>query len=135
MMEVLVREQAAVQRDRFASFRLLEQIAEMLERSSPQQAGVVLMEGPAAAGTEVVPVIFADVERAWTPLFLRDSVLKDMPFALEASKDSEEDSGHGSGNEGSGNGNEGGRSKNKAGGSEGSNDGSFGAMDGDAMVE
>jgi hypothetical protein len=42
MMEVLVREQAAAQRDRFASFRLLEWIAEALERSLPWQAGVVL---------------------------------------------------------------------------------------------
>jgi hypothetical protein len=51
-------------------------------------------------------------------LFLSDSDLIDMLFALEASKDSEEDSGcgSGSGNEGSG-----------------SEDRSFGAMDRDAV--
>jgi hypothetical protein len=48
MTEVLVKEQAAAQRDRFASFRLLERIAEALERSSPRQAGVVPTEEPAA---------------------------------------------------------------------------------------
>jgi hypothetical protein len=36
MTEVLVKEQAAAQRDRVASFRLLERIAEALERSSPR---------------------------------------------------------------------------------------------------
>jgi hypothetical protein len=46
MTEVLVKEQVAAQRDRFASFKLLKWISEMLERSSPQQAGVVPMEGP-----------------------------------------------------------------------------------------
>jgi hypothetical protein len=51
------------------------------------------MEGPAAEGTEVVPVVVADVERVQTPLFLRDSDSTDMLFALEANKDSEEDSG------------------------------------------
>jgi hypothetical protein len=116
MTEVLVKEQAAAQRDRFASFRLLERIAEALERSSPRQAGVVPMEGPAAGGTEVVPAVVADVERVQTPLFLMDSDSMDLPFALEASKDSEEESGSGSG-------------------SEGSDDGSFGAMDGDVMIE
>jgi hypothetical protein len=48
----------------------------------------------------------------------------DLPFALEAGKDSEEESGSGSG---SGSGSEG--------SDEESDDGSFGAMDGDAMVE
>jgi hypothetical protein len=86
MTEVLVREQAAAQGDWFASFKLLEQIAEVLERLSPRPAGVIPMEGPAA---EVVPVVVADVERAQTPLFLRDSDSTDMPFALEASKDSD----------------------------------------------
>jgi hypothetical protein len=118
MTEVLVREQVAAQRDHIASFRLLEQIVEALERSSPWQAGVVPMEGPAAEGMEVVPVVVADVEQMRTPLFLRDSDLMDMLFALEANKDSKEDSGRGSGSEGSS-----------------SDDGSFGAMDGDAMVE
>jgi hypothetical protein len=80
--------------------------------------GVVLMEGPVVEGMEVVPVLVADVEQVWTLLFLRDSDLIDMPFALEASKDSKEDLGHSSGSEGSG-----------------SDDRSFGAMDGDAMVE
>jgi hypothetical protein len=116
MTEVLVNEQAAVQRDRFASFRLLEWIAEALERSSPRQAGVVPTEGPAAGGTEVVPAVIADVERVQTPLFLMDSDPMDLPFALEASKDSEEESGSSSG-------------------SEGSDDGSFGAMDEDVMIE
>jgi hypothetical protein len=96
MTEVLVKEQAAAQRDRFVSFRLLEQIAEALERSSPRQVGVVPMEGPAAGGTEVVPAVVADVERVQTPLFLMDSDPMDLPFALEASKDSEEESGSGS---------------------------------------
>jgi hypothetical protein len=120
-MEVLAKEQAAVQRDRLTSFRLLERIAKALERTSPWQAGVVPTEGPVAEGTEIVPVVVADVEWARTPLFLRDSDLTDMPFALEASKDSEEDSGSGSGS--------------KAGGSKGSDDRSFRAMDGDVMVE
>jgi hypothetical protein len=130
MMEVLVREQVAAQRDRFASFRLLEQIAEALERLSPRQAGVVLTEGPVAGGTEVVPVVVADVEWVHTPLFLMDSDPMDLPFALEADKDSEEDSGHGSKNE-----DEGGGNGNKGDGNEDSDGGSFGAMDRDAMVE
>jgi hypothetical protein len=62
MTEVLVKEQAAAQRDRFAAFKLLQRIAEALERSSPRQAGVVPTEGPAAGGTEVVPAVVADVE-------------------------------------------------------------------------
>jgi hypothetical protein len=61
MTEVLVKEQAAAQRDRFASFKLLERIAEALERSSPRQAGVVPTEGPAAVEL---------IRRARTPLFL-----------------------------------------------------------------
>jgi hypothetical protein len=121
MMEVLVKEQVAAQRDWVASFRLLEQIAKALERSSPRQAGVVPMEGPAVGEMEVVSAVVADVEWVQTPSFLRDSDPMDMPFALEASKDSEEDSGSSSGSE--------------ANGSEGSDDRSFGAMDGDAMVE
>jgi hypothetical protein len=118
MMEVLVKEQAAVQKDWFTFFKLLKWITEVLERSLPQQVGVVPTEKPVAEGTEVVPVIVADVEWAWTPLFLRDSDLTDMLFALEASKDSEEDSGSSSGSEASG-----------------SDDGSFRAMDGDTMVK
>jgi hypothetical protein len=121
MTKVLVKEQVAAQRDRSASFKLLERIVEALERSSPRQAGIVPMEGPAAGGTEVVPAVVADVERVYMPLFLMDSDPMDLLFALEADKDSEENSGSGSGSE--------------AGGSEGSDDGSFGAMDGDAMVE
>jgi hypothetical protein len=124
MMEVLVKEQAAAQRDQFTSFKLLEQIAEALERSSPRQAGVVPTEGLAVEGTEAVPV----VEQVRTPLFLMDSDPMDLPFALEADKDSEEDLGHGSRNEGS-------RNENKGSRSEDSDDGSFGAMEGDAMVE
>jgi hypothetical protein len=114
------------QRDRFVSFRLLEWITEALERLSPRQEGVVPTEGPAAEGTEAVPV----VEQGWTPLFLMDSDLMDLLFALEAGKDSEEESGHSSGNR-----NEGNKSENEGSGSEDGNDGSFGAMDGDAMVE
>jgi hypothetical protein len=116
MTKVLVKEQAAAQRDRFASFKLLERIAEALERSSPRQVGAVLTEGPAAGGTEVVPAVVANVERAHMPLFLMDSDPVDLPFALEASKDCEEESGSGNGSEGSG--------------SEGS-----GSEDGDAMME
>jgi hypothetical protein len=93
MTEVLVKEQVAAQRAWFASFKLLEQIMEALERLSPQQAGVVLTEGPVVEGTEVVPVVFGNVERVQTPLFLKDSHSTDMPFALEASKDSNEESG------------------------------------------
>jgi hypothetical protein len=46
MTEVLVKEQVAVQRDQFVSFRLLEWITEVLERSSPQQMALLslLME-------------------------------------------------------------------------------------------
>jgi hypothetical protein len=40
-----VKEQVAVQRDRFASFRLLKWIVEVLERSSSWQAGVVPVRG------------------------------------------------------------------------------------------
>jgi hypothetical protein len=118
MMEVLVREQVVAQRDQFVSFRLLEQIMEALERSLPRQARVVPMEGLAAEEMEVVPVVIADVEWAWTPLFLRDLDPMDMHFALEASKDSDEDLESSSGSEESG-----------------SDDGSFGDMDGDAIVE
>jgi hypothetical protein len=118
MTEVLMKEQVAAQRGRLVSFKLLEWIVEVLERSSPRQAGVIPMEGPAA---EVVPVIVADVEWAQTLLFLMDSDLMDLPFALEASKNSKEESGNCSRSEGSG--------------SEDDDDGSFRAMDGDAMVE
>jgi hypothetical protein len=88
------------------------------------------MEGPAAGGTEVVPVVIADVEWVCTLLFLVDLNPMDLLFALKADKDSERDSGHGSGNEGSRNGN-----KNEGSGSEEGGDRPFGAMDGDAMVE
>jgi hypothetical protein len=136
MMEVLVKEQVAVQRDWLVSFKLLKWIAEALERSSPQQAGVVLTEGPVAGGTEVIPVIIADVEQVCTPLFLMGSDPMDLPFASEANKDSEVDLGHSSRNEGSGNGNERGGDENKGNRSEDkgsrSEDGSF---DGDTMVE
>jgi hypothetical protein len=69
---------------------------------------------------EVIPVVIADVEQVRTPLFLMDSDPPDLPSALEAGKDSEEELGSGSGSEGSDD--------------EGSDDGSFGAMDGDAMI-
>jgi hypothetical protein len=98
MMEVLVKEQAAAQRDRVTSPRLLERIVEALERLSPRRAGVVLTEGPAAQGMEA--------ERVQTPLFLMDSDPVDLPFALVAEKDSEEDSGRSSEHEGIGHGNE-----------------------------
>jgi hypothetical protein len=77
------------------------------------------MEGPAAGGMEVVPV----VKQVQTLLFLMDSDPMELPFALEANKDSDEELGCGSRNEDEG-------SK-----SEDSGDGSFGAMDRDAMVE
>jgi hypothetical protein len=114
MTEVLVKEQVAVQRDRFVSFKLLERIVEALERSSPRRAGVVPTEGPAAGGMEAVPVI----ERVWMPLFLMDSDLVDLPFALEANKDSKEDSGCGSEHEGTGHGNERGGDENEGRGDE-----------------
>jgi hypothetical protein len=120
MTEVLVKEQA-VQRDQFVSFKLLERIVEALEGLSPRQVGVVPMEGLAAGGTDVVPVVIADVEWVRMPLFLMDLDLPDLPFALEAGKDSEEEPGSGSGSKGSDD--------------KGSDDGSFGAMDRDAMVE
>jgi hypothetical protein len=53
-----------------------------------------------------------------TPLFLRDSDLTDMPFALEARKDSKEDLESSSGSKASGSG-----------------DRFFGAMDGDTMIK
>jgi hypothetical protein len=121
MTEVLVKEQAAAQRDRFASFKLLEWIAEALERSSLRQAGVIPTEEPAVGGTEVVPLVVTDVERVRTPLFLMESDSPVLPFASEAGQDSEEESGSGSGSEGSDD--------------EGSDDRSFGAMDGDVMIE
>jgi flagellar motor component MotA len=68
MIEVLVKEQAAVQRDWFVAFRLLKQITEALERSSPWQVEVVLIEGLVAEGTEIVLVVIVDVEWAQTPL-------------------------------------------------------------------
>jgi hypothetical protein len=68
-----------------------------------------------AEGMEVVPVVVADVEGARIPLFLRHSDSMDMLFALEASKDSEEGSGCGSGSEGSRN--EGSGSENQGSGS------------------
>jgi hypothetical protein len=74
MTEVLVKEQAAAQRDRFASFKLLERIAEALERLSPRQAGVVPTEGPVAGGTEVEAgpseAVVELIRWAQTPLFL-----------------------------------------------------------------
>jgi hypothetical protein len=128
MMEVLVKEQAAAQKDCFASFKLLERIAEALERSSPRQVGVVPTERPVVGGMEAVPV----VERVQTPLFLMDSDPMDLPFALEADKDS----GCGSENEGIGHGNERGGDENEGRGNKDkesrSEDGSF---DGNTMVE
>jgi hypothetical protein len=50
--EKAAQEEAAAQRDRFASFKLLERIAEALERSSPRQVGVVPKEGPASKGSD-----------------------------------------------------------------------------------
>jgi hypothetical protein len=41
MTQVLVKEQVVVQRDCFAAFRLLERIAEALERASPRQVEVI----------------------------------------------------------------------------------------------
>jgi hypothetical protein len=118
MMEVLVKERVAAQRDCFVSFKLLEWIVEALERLLPWKAGVVLTEGPVAEGAEVVPLVIGNVEWVWTLLFLRDLDPMDMPFALEASKDSEENAESSS------------RSKDSGG-----DDRSFRAMDGDAMVQ
>jgi hypothetical protein len=74
MTEALVTEQVAAQRDRFAAFKLLERIAEALERTSSRQVGVVPTEGLAAGGTEAeAGPSEAAVEltrRARTPLFL-----------------------------------------------------------------
>jgi hypothetical protein len=119
LMVFMVKKQAEAWEDRQVSFRLLEQIVEMLERSSPRQAGAILTEGPVVGRMEMVPV----VERVWTPLFLTDSDLVDLPFALEDDKDSEEGSGCGSENEGIGHGNERGRDEHD------------GHEDEDAMVE
>jgi hypothetical protein len=124
MMEVLVKEQAAVQRDWFVSFKLLEWIAEALERLSARQAGVVPTEGLAVGRTEA--------ERVRTPLFLMDLDPVDLLFALVTDKDSEEDSGCGSENEGIGPGNTKGRDENKG---CGNTDEESGSEDGDAMVE
>jgi hypothetical protein len=134
MTEVLVREQVVAQRDRFTSFRLLEQIVEALERLSPRQAGVIPTEGPVA---EVVPVIVPDVERAQMPLFLMDSDPMDLPFSLEVDKDSEEDSGCSSENEGSRgrNKNTGSGNKNTGSGNKNAGSRSEDSDDRDAMVE
>jgi hypothetical protein len=91
---------------------------EALERSLPWLVGVVLKERLVVEGMDVVPAVIADVEWVQTLLFLRDLDLTDMLFALEASKDSEEDSESSSRSEASGSG-----------------DRSFGAMDGDTMIE
>jgi hypothetical protein len=106
------------------SFKLLERITEAVERSSPRRAGVILMEGPAARRTEA--------EWVQMPLFLMDLDMVDFPFALEADKDSEEDSGHSSKHEGIGHGNERGGDENKGRGDE---DEESGSKDRDAMVE
>jgi hypothetical protein len=58
---------------------------------------------------EMVPII----EWVRMPLSLTDSDLVDLPFALEANKDSEEDSGHGSKNERCGDKNKGHGNKDK----------------------
>jgi hypothetical protein len=93
------------------------------------------MEGPAVGRTEAVPVI----ERVHTLLLLTDSDLVDLPFALEADKDSEEDSGRGSENEGIGHENTSSRDENKGNGDEndgrGNTDKESRSEDGDAMVE
>jgi hypothetical protein len=124
----MVKEQAEVWEDRQASFRLLEWIMEMLERSSPRRAGVIPPEGPAARGTEMVPV----VEWVWTPLFLRDSDPVDLLFDVEDDKDSEEGSGRGSENEGVGHGNQRGRNEHDR---RGDVDEESRSEDEDAMVE
>jgi hypothetical protein len=128
LMVFMVKEQAEAREDRQASFRLLEQIAEMLERLSPRRVGVIPMEGPAARGTEMVPVI----EQVQTLLFLRDSDPVDLLFAVEDDKDSEEGSGHGSENEGIGHGNQRGRDEHNR---RGDADEESGSEDEDAMVE
>jgi hypothetical protein len=119
MMEVLVKKQVVVQRDQFTSFKLLEWVAEVLERLLLRKAGVVLMEGPAVERTEVITVIIADVEQAQTPLFLRDSDLVEMLFIDEVNRSrSGEDSESSTESD-----------------DDGSSDESFRDMDRDAMVE
>jgi hypothetical protein len=109
MTEVLVKEQVAAQRDRFAAFKLLERIAEALERTSSRQAGVVPMEGPAAGGMEAEAgpseVAVELTRRARTPLFLpsdENTEPSDELFIDEAKgsgSDSEEGSEEGSADE------------------------------------
>jgi hypothetical protein len=84
--------------------------------------GVVPTEGPVAGGTEVVPVVVADVERVCMPLFLMDLDSPDLPFALEAGEDSKEELGSSSRSEGSSSG-----SKGSSSGSKGSSSGSKGS--------
>jgi hypothetical protein len=97
MTEVLVKEQVAAQRDRFASFKLLKRIVEALERSSPRQAGVVPTEGLAAGGTEVEAgpseAAVELIRCARTPLFLPSDE------NMEPSDESYVDEAKGSGSE------------------------------------
>jgi nitric oxide reductase activation protein len=66
----MVKEQAEAREDRQAAFRLLERIAETLERLSPRQVGVVpmMVVGNAEAGPS--GVVVGLMRRARTPLFL-----------------------------------------------------------------
>jgi hypothetical protein len=66
----MVKEQAEAWEDRQAAFRLLEQITETLERSSPRRAGVVPMTvaGNAEAGPS--GAVVGLIRQARTPLFL-----------------------------------------------------------------
>jgi hypothetical protein len=91
----MVKEQAEVQEDRQAAFRLLEQIAETLERSSPRRAGVVpmMVAGNAEAGPSGVAVGL--IRWARTPLFL----LSDENTEPSYESYIDEAKGSGSGNE------------------------------------
>jgi nitric oxide reductase activation protein len=91
----MVKEQAEAQEDRQAAFRLLERIAETLERSSPRQVGVVptTVAGNAEAGPSGAAVGL--IRQARTPLFLpsdKNTEPSDESYVDEAK-------GSGSGNE------------------------------------
>jgi hypothetical protein len=91
----MVKEQAEAREDRQAAIRLLEQIAEMLERLSPRQAGVVptTVAGNAEAGPSGAAVGL--IRQARTPLFL----LSDENTEPSNESYIDEAKGSGSGNE------------------------------------
>jgi hypothetical protein len=91
----MVKEQAEAREDRQAAFRLLERIAETLERSSPRQVGVVptTVVGNAEAGPSGAAVGL--IRRAQTPLFLPSDENTEPSDELYV----DEAKGSGSGNE------------------------------------